>query len=291
MMKATNKFAVLINTNGRPDKQITIDTLRKCGYTGKIYLIIDDLDQTAKKYYEKYSDLVIEFKKKEYEKNADTFLNYEMLNTVLYARNASFDIAKELGLEWFIICDDDITNMSYKIILNDKLISHKAIKLDSFFDACIDFMKNTSMECLSSCEEGLYIGGANDNVKNGLVWRMGHFWLFNSNFNRRFRGAFHEDRIFSDDNAMNKCFGLSLLAISTPSFKQNNQEHKHKQHKQHKQEGGMQKQYSDTGMYIPRYFSVIAHPDFNFIEIKKEIVARRRKENADPKILSDTWRK
>ena len=42
--KGLKDFAVFILTNGRPDRVVTYDTLKRCGYTGPIYLIVDDLD-------------------------------------------------------------------------------------------------------------------------------------------------------------------------------------------------------------------------------------------------------
>ena len=37
-----NNFAVFILTNGRANNVITYKVLRKQGYTGKIYLMVDD---------------------------------------------------------------------------------------------------------------------------------------------------------------------------------------------------------------------------------------------------------
>ena len=38
-------FAVIILTHGRHDRVYTIDSLRKSGYTGEIYLLCDDEDK------------------------------------------------------------------------------------------------------------------------------------------------------------------------------------------------------------------------------------------------------
>ena len=38
------KFAAFILTHGRADDVLTYDTLRRCGYTGKIYLLVDNED-------------------------------------------------------------------------------------------------------------------------------------------------------------------------------------------------------------------------------------------------------
>jgi len=58
-----NNFCAFILTHGRPDNVKTYATLRKHGYTGKIYLIIDNEDKTAKQYYKKYGNEVIMFDK------------------------------------------------------------------------------------------------------------------------------------------------------------------------------------------------------------------------------------
>ena len=40
-------FAVFILTHGRPNSVKTIKTLKKCGYTGKVFIVIDDEDETV----------------------------------------------------------------------------------------------------------------------------------------------------------------------------------------------------------------------------------------------------
>ena len=43
MMK-NNSFVALILTHGRPDNVHTVKTLRKCGYTGDIIIVLDNED-------------------------------------------------------------------------------------------------------------------------------------------------------------------------------------------------------------------------------------------------------
>ena len=54
MTKPPVNFAVFILTNGRPDNVITYKTLERCGYTGKTYIIIDDLDKTKDQYIKNF---------------------------------------------------------------------------------------------------------------------------------------------------------------------------------------------------------------------------------------------
>ena len=67
----TPNYAVFILTHGRPDNVITYHTLRKAGYTGKIYLICDDEDKTLSEYQSKYQDQVIVFSKQAYQDSFD----------------------------------------------------------------------------------------------------------------------------------------------------------------------------------------------------------------------------
>lgn len=58
-------FCVFILTHGRPDRVYTYKTLRKRGYTGKIYIVIDDEDETENEYRAIYGDEVLQFCKKD----------------------------------------------------------------------------------------------------------------------------------------------------------------------------------------------------------------------------------
>lgn len=39
-------FCAFILTHGRPGKVLTYRTLRRAGYTGKIFIVVDDEDKT-----------------------------------------------------------------------------------------------------------------------------------------------------------------------------------------------------------------------------------------------------
>lgn len=65
-----DNFAIFILTHGRPDNVLTYKTIMQAGYTGKVYIIIDNEDDTAARYYENYGDKVIVFDK---EKVAESF--------------------------------------------------------------------------------------------------------------------------------------------------------------------------------------------------------------------------
>ena len=49
-MKCPDDFCAFILTHGRPDKVYTIKSLRDSGYTGKVFLVVDDKDKTLPEY-------------------------------------------------------------------------------------------------------------------------------------------------------------------------------------------------------------------------------------------------
>lgn len=89
-------FCAFILTHGRPDKVHTYDTLLKAGYTGKVYIVIDDEDKTAEEYRKRYGDLVLQFCKKEVAERIDEGDNFQDRRAIIYARNACWDLAKKV---------------------------------------------------------------------------------------------------------------------------------------------------------------------------------------------------
>lgn len=68
-----NDFAVFILTHGRADNVVTVPAIKKAGYTGKIYFIIDDEDDQAEEYKKNFgADQVIVFNKQEAYDREDT---------------------------------------------------------------------------------------------------------------------------------------------------------------------------------------------------------------------------
>lgn len=164
-----NDFAVFIITHGRAEKQLSYESIRRCGYTGKIYLVIDDMDEQAEKYKTLYGDEVIIFEKEKYWLCTDTANNQKVMSVCVYARNACFDIAEKLGLRFFCVLDDDITGFGFKMLVGGKLTSMKARKLDTVLQDLIGIIEKTDVKSLGMCAEGWFAGGAqNEIVRAGL---------------------------------------------------------------------------------------------------------------------------
>ena len=59
MNRLIDNFAIFILTHGRASNIPTIKSVRKSGYTGKIWLIIDDEDSQADEYKKNYENVYI----------------------------------------------------------------------------------------------------------------------------------------------------------------------------------------------------------------------------------------
>jgi hypothetical protein len=140
-----DNFAVFIITHKHPDNQLTWDTLHRCGYSGKIYLVVDNTDPTIQQYIDNYgADNIVVFDKNYYI-NSDRFdngANEPIYACAVYARRAVEDIAKSYGYTYFMMADDDITKLSIRYAVDDKLKRFPITDLDSILAAYIELLSS-----------------------------------------------------------------------------------------------------------------------------------------------------
>lgn len=151
-----NDFAVFILTHGRPDNVKTYTTLKKCGYTGRIYFIVDNEDKSIEKYREVFGlERVVVFDKKEMADRVDEGNNFDERRTITHARNACFEIARGLGIRYFIQLDDDYYYFGYRYEEGARIIKN----LDAVFDIVLRFYKSTNIKSIAFSQGGDHIGG------------------------------------------------------------------------------------------------------------------------------------
>ena len=148
-------FAVFIMVHGRPDKMWTYNSLRKQGYTGKIFLVGDNLDKTIPEYRLKYGDELIVFDKNKASLKVDSGDNSGDLRSTLYAANEIFNLAEERGIEYFYIMCDDYYYFGYRYETGARIIKN----LDNVFDIMVDFYKSVNIKSLCFSQGGDHIGG------------------------------------------------------------------------------------------------------------------------------------
>ena len=168
----TKNFAVFILSHGRADNVITINTLREIGYTGKIYIIVDNEDEQIEK-YRKIQDVedIIVFNKLEEMKKTDTADNYKDHRLVVYARNKCHDIARDLNLDYFLELDDDYTGFGIRYDKDGTLKRAKIKNADKLFDDFIKFLDISGALTVAFAQGGDYIGGVGSKVWNDRLAR------------------------------------------------------------------------------------------------------------------------
>lgn len=179
------KFVVFICTHGRPYNQSTLKVLRNCGYTGIVYLVVDDEDNTRYLLEDLFDDntLSLTFSKQHHIESDDCGTDSPVRNTHLYAWNACEKFARDLGFDYAIIADDDLTGFRYRYEDNNHLKSIPITKnIDKLFNYYIEYMDNTNISALSVADARNYIGGKANNgrnmntlvfrkVKDKIVWK------------------------------------------------------------------------------------------------------------------------
>ena len=149
-------FAVFILTHGRPDNVKTLSTLKKCGYTGKIYFIVDNEDKTIEQYQKNYGiENVKIFDKKAMADEVDEGNNFDERRTITHARNACFKIAKEIGITYFVQLDDDYYYFGYRYDTGARKITN----MDKVFEIMLNFYKSVDIKSIAFGQGGDHIGG------------------------------------------------------------------------------------------------------------------------------------
>lgn len=154
-----NDFAVFILTHGRPDNIATVKSLKRHGYTGPIYFIVDNEDKAVSRYVEKFGrERVIVFRKKDVADDCDEGNNFDERRTILMARNACFGIARTLGIKYFLQLDDDYSEFKFRF---DKTLSRHwiVLDLDAVILAFLEFYKSIPAKSIAFSQGGDHIGG------------------------------------------------------------------------------------------------------------------------------------
>jgi hypothetical protein len=156
MSNLPDTFAVFILTHGRPDNVITYKTLQKCGYTGKLFFIVDDEDKTVDRYIKNFGhERVIVFRKKDVADSCDEENNFDERRTILMARNACFDIAKAIGVTHFLQLDDDYYYFGYRFETGARKITN----LNAAFAIVLSYYKVANITSIAFGQGGDHIGG------------------------------------------------------------------------------------------------------------------------------------
>lgn len=157
-MKITKReYAIFIPSYWRADNVKTVDSLRKCWYTGEIYIVCSDDDASLEEYKKNFWSNVRVFNKEEYWEKTDTVDSFKSMKTVLYARNAIWDIAKQCWYEYFWVFDDDYTAFNFRRPQWWKLKAKNITNMDYILDCMLEYYKKTPFKSIAMWQAGDFI--------------------------------------------------------------------------------------------------------------------------------------
>lgn len=271
-------FCAFILTHGRPDNVKTYSLLRKCGYTGQIFIVIDNEDSKANEYFEKYKDEVIMFNKPFIANTFDTCDNQQNRKTIVYARNACFELAKELGYKYFIELDDDYYYFGMRQPNESACYIYD---LDKVFSLCIEYLETSPIMTIAFAQGGDHIGGFDGDI---MVKRKAmNSFICSTEKPFKFIG-----RINEDVNTYVRLGGLGYIFLTIMSLQLDQKDTQ-------SNAGGMTDVYCDNGTYVKSFYSVITNP--SCVKVKPMGVSNKRLHhsinwnNAVPCIISGKYKK
>ena len=261
-------FAVLILTHGRADNVVTMKTLQRQGYSGKWYMVIDDEDDMADDYRRNFGEEhIVTFCKQEAVDRADTMDNLDEHRAILYARNESFRIARDLGLKYFLMLDDDYSDFLFRFPEGKKLASKtpRGKTLERIFEAMLGFLDASGAATVAFAQGGDFIGGLRGgNFKKRLL--------------RKAMNSFFYTTLGSRGELFFTFVDVHIIQIPTQSLG-----------------GGMTAAYRESGTYLKTFYSVMSMPSCIKVGMmyskNSRIHHRIDWECCVPKILNEKYRK
>lgn len=281
-----DNFAIFILSHGRADNMKTVDTLRKCNYTGKWYIVLDNEDKTYNRYAEKFGeDKLIVFDKLKISQEFDTCdVSYRDRKAIVYARNACFNIAQDLGLTYFLELDDDYTCFRQRWLKGNTFASTYVTQLDPIIEATLDFLDESGALTVAWAQTGDFLGGKTSRVYRERLTRK----AMNSFFCRTDRRFDFIGRINEDVNTYTwrgtrgeLMFTITDMSLDQLATQQNG--------------GGMSDLYLNVGTYIKSIYSIIVSP--SCVKIAEMGASHKRIhhlvdwETCTPKILNERFKK
>ena len=246
-----NEFIILIISYGRADNLKTLKTLQKYGYKGDYRIVCSDDDKTLDLYKDNFGDKVVVFNKQKIKEKFDIGDNIDDYRVAVFARNALWDIAKDLGYKYFIELDDDYSSFNYRVNSMGRYHTKKTkIKnINWMFEVLLKFFKKIDAKTLCIAQAGDFIGGESCSVfKKGLARKAMNFFICKTENPFNFLGRINED-VTTYVNLGNKgdlFFTVCELSL-TQELTQTN-------------EGGFTDVYKNEGTYVKSFYSVMYNP-------------------------------
>lgn len=216
-----NDVGVFIITHKRAEKVLTFEMFKKAKYSGRIWLVVDDLDEQLEQYKTKFKDKVLVFNKEDYKKVVDTHINKFEMNGAIFARNACIDFAEKLKLEYFFVCDDDLKKVYFKNHITGKMITKEATRsIEKIFEHMVEYLEDAEqIVALAFADDGAFFGGINKTVEEGVKYTLTKMMLYRKQKPVRYKGILFEDMATIYRGYGSGKIAFSIMPVSVSSEK------------------------------------------------------------------------
>jgi hypothetical protein len=279
-------FAAFILTHGRPERVLTHEALRRHGYTGRIVVVCDDEDATLAEYQRTFEEVVV-FDKRAVAARIDEGDNFDDRRAIIYARNASFDIARDLGLRYFIELDDDYRDFRHKRSHEDVYGDWPIADLDAVFGAIVDFLASApQVLSIAMAQGGDYAGASVSTNWRQVLRKCMNSFVCAVDRPFQFVGRINEDvNTYTSLGARGGVF-LTTMSVALQQLRTQSNP------------GGMTELYLASGTYVKSFYTVMFQPSSVCVAWYPPTQAnaarlhhRVRWHQTVPAILDEAWRK
>lgn len=277
-------FCILILSYNRAGNIPTITTLERHGYTGDWYIVIDN-EEDIEPYSAEYGDKVIYFDKDDTQPELDRGDNFDHRHAVVYARHQSFDIAKDLGVDYFMVLDDDYTNFERRFNADWEYEPKTLGSIEPFIEEAITYMERADIDAMATAQGGDFIGGKDSGFAQYITAKrkVMNTWICRTDKPFRFFGTINEDvNVYARSQQLGKVF-------MTPNIVTVNQA------ETQQQDGGLTEIYLAEGTYVKSFYSILYSPScVDLIRMGDKhyrIHHRLSWRNAVPKIVAERFKK
>lgn len=278
-------FCVFILSHGRPDGLRTLKALQRQGYTGPWRIVVDSDDRCVAQYQARYGhDQVVVFDKDEIAPTFDLADTLPERRVAVFARNACWKIARDLGYSYFLQLDDDYSSFLYREQRGARLYGIVVRSLDDLFAAMLDFLDDTGAATVALAQGGDMLGGVLSRRWQAKILRKAMNTFFcRTDAEWRFMGRVNEDvNAYTVLSTRGLLFFTTMYAMITQARTQS-------------RPGGMTEEYLASGTYVKSFYTVMMCPSGAHVEMMGEthrrIHHRINWRTVAPLILAESYRK
>ena len=245
-------FCIFIISYDRPGRIPTLSALDKHGYTGDYYIVVDHEGDIGPYEREHGENRVVYLDKDGALPELDRGDNFDRRNCNVYARQQLWDLADDLGYDYFMVLDDDYQHFQYRFTEDrDYHPSYEYLDdFDQYIEAAIEYLDTAGLDTVAMAQGGDFIGGKESSLAQQIQAKRKAMNTFLCKTDRpfNFRGTINED---VNTYVRAAQYGKLFLTVNFVSVDQEDTQ---------QEEGGLTDIYLDQGTYVKSFYTILYAP-------------------------------